>query len=429
MNIIESYESFLTEAQKFPHAADWSLKQRSKELLVQKGLPTRKDESWRNTSLKFLSENDFKPASHSPTQLPDSVLSLISTKMIDDCHTLVFLNGFYMPGLSRFDVNTTVVSENTNRVLSFNGDVGSEAIHHLNEIYNLNPIDITIKMNLIQPLQILNVTHLMGGQALVTSPKVNLTLKANKEAKIVLSHVGEHQASYFSNGQFTLTVEKDARLELVNHVNQSTNSYHFDFVGISAEQKTSVRYFELNLNAQLARHELVLELKGEHIQSEILGASYLKHSQHCDSQTYINHHKGSCQSEQIYKALLDDESRSVFSGTVYIAQGIAKTESAQLNQNLLLSDKVEVNSKPVLRIFSDDVKASHGSTMGKIQEDEIFYLQSRAISRPKAIELLGQGFLNEIVLRMGSETLKKHFSKELIGELAVHRKAQLKVVK
>jgi Fe-S cluster assembly protein SufD len=256
-----------------------------------------------------------------------------------------------------------------------------------------------------------------------------VTVKSNKKAKIVLSQVGEHQAHYFTNGQFTFAVEKDARLELVNDVNQSTNAYHFDFVGIAAEASSTVRYFELNLNAQLTRHELVLELNGEHIQSEILGASYLKHNQHCDSQTYINHHKGSCQSEQVYKALLDDESRSVFSGTVFIAEGIAKTDSAQLNQNLLLSDKVEVNSKPILRIYSDDVKASHGSTMGKMQEDEIFYLQSRSISRSKAIELLGQGFLNEIVLRMGSDLLKKHFSKELLNELGTQRKTKLKVVK
>lgn len=429
MSIINSFESFLTEAQKFPHVADWDLKQQSRQLLVKKGLPTRKDESWRNTSLKFLSEHDFKPASHSPTQLPDSVLALISAKMIDGCHALVFLNGFYMSGLSRFDVNTTIVNENTSKVISFQGDPGSEAIHQLNQMYNLNPIDITIKTDLTQPLQILNLTHLMGAGSLMTSPKVNITLKSNKEAKIVVSHVGEPQAQYFSNGQFTFAVEKDARLELVNHINQSTNAYHFDFVGISAEQSSTVRYFELNLNAQLTRHEFVLELNGENIQSEVLGASCLKHNQHCDSQTFINHHKGSCQSEQTYKALLDDESRSVFSGTVYIAEGIAKTNSAQLNQNLLLSDKVEVNSKPILRIFSDDVKASHGSTMGKMQEDEIFYLQSRSISRAQAIDLLAQGFLNEIILRMGSEGLKKYFSKELLAELSSNKKTQLKVVK
>lgn len=429
MNIINSFDSFLTEAQKFPHVADWTSKQRAKEQLVQSGLPTRKQESWRNTSLKFLSETDFKPANHSPTQLPDSVLSLASSKMIDGCHSLVFLNGFYMPGLSRFDVNTVLVIENTKKPVSFQGDADSASIHHLNELYNLNPIDITIRADLAQPLQILNLTHLLDGEPLVTSPKVNVTVKSNKEAKVVLSQVGEHQARYFTNGQFTFAVEKDARLELVNDVNQSTNAYHFDFVGISAEASSTVRYFELNLNAQLTRHELVLELNGEHIQSEILGASYLKHKQHCDSQTYINHHKGSCQSEQVYKTLLDDESRSVFSGTVFIAEGIAKTDSAQLNQNLLLSDKVEVNSKPILRIYSDDVKASHGSTMGKMQEDEIFYLQSRSISRSKAIELLGQGFLNEIVLRMGSDLLKKHFSKELLNELGTQRKTKLKVVK
>ena len=166
-----------------------------------------------------------------------------------------------MPGLSRFDVNTVLVIENTKKSVSFQGDTDSASIHHLNELYNLNPIDITIKADLGQPLQILNLSHLMDGEPLVTSPKVNLTVKSNREAKVVLSQVGEHRARYFTNGEFTFVVEKDARLELVNDVNQSTNAYHFDFVGIAAEASSTVRYFELNLNAQLIRHELVLELK------------------------------------------------------------------------------------------------------------------------------------------------------------------------
>ena len=284
----------------------------------------------------------------------------------------------------------------------------------LNEIYNLSSIEVQIQKDLSQPLQVLNITHSLGKSELVaSSPQFKLSLKANKEAKVVLSHVGEIEAIYLSNSAFKFDVEKEARLEIINHVGQSNNSYHLDYVNISAQEKSTIRYFEVNLNAQLARHEFALDLNGENIQSEILGASRLKNTQHCDSQTYINHHKGSCRSEQVYKSLLDNESHSVFCGTVYIAKGIAKTDSVQLNQNLLLSEQAEVNSKPVLRIFSDDVKASQGSTMGQIQEEEIFYLQTRCISRSKAIALLGQGFLNEIVFRIGSENLKKYFSEEL----------------
>lgn len=429
MNILDSFETFSAEAKSFSNQVDWSAKQRSKEQLAATGLPTRKEESWRNTSLKFLSEYEFKPVSHVPEIMDESVLSLIAARALGNTHMMVFVNGFYKAALSRIDGHSIQVREQNITSAKFQGDAGSDAIHALNDIYNVNSVDIAIAGDLTQPLQILNVTHLMSGTPVVSSPKIDITLKANKEAKIVLSNVGENQARYFSNAHFTVSVEKDARLELVNHINQSQNAYHFDFVGINAETASTVRYFELNFNSLVTRHELVLELKGENIQSEILGASYLRNNQHCDSQTYINHHKGSCQSEQTYKSLLDDESHSVFSGTVFIAEGIAKTDSAQLNQNLLLSDKAEVNSKPILRIFSDDVKAAHGSTMGQISEDEIFYLQSRSISRTKAIELLGQGFLNAIVLRIGSENLRQYFSKELLRELGTHKKAQLKVVK
>lgn len=428
--ILDSFDTFAAEAKTFPNAVDWSAKQREQSRLVQQGLPTRKHESWRNTSLKFLSEYEFKPVTHAPAKLDESVLSLLAARMIDSAYVAVFVNGFYMPALSRIDSACIQISERSHVTKPFNGNSDSAQIHSLNEIYTMNPVEISIVSDLTQPLQILNVTHLMSGDsAVVSSPNVSITLKTNKEAKIILSHTGEDRARYFSNGHYTFMVEKDARLELINHTNQSQHAYHFDFVGIMAEAASTVRYFELNFNALLTRHEFVLELNGEHIQSEILGASYLRNSQHCDSQTFINHHKGSCQSEQTYKSLLDDESRSVFSGTVFIADGIAKADSAQLNQNVLLSDKAEVNSKPILRIFSDDVKASHGSTMGQVSEDEIFYLQSRSISRAKAIELLGQGFLNAIILRIGNENVRRYFSKELLRELGSHKKTQLKVIK
>ncbi len=255
-----------------------------------------------------------------------------------------------------------------------------------------------------------------------------MILKANKEAKFVLSSCGPANEKYFSNGYVLFEVEKEARLELINHTNQSLTAYHFDNVNITAASASTVRYFELNFNALLTRHEFKLDLNGEHIQSEILAASFLNLNQHCDSQTIINHNQSHSRSEQVYKSLLDDESRSVFSGTVHIAHGIVKADSSQLNQNLLLSAQAEVNSKPILRIYSDDVKASHGSTIGQIQGDEIFYLQSRAISRTKAIELLGQGFLNEIILKIGTEELKQYFSKELLSELGGHPKSQLKVL-
>jgi Fe-S cluster assembly protein SufD len=392
-------------------------------------LPTRKVESWRNTSLKFLSEYEFKGSTRPTTKLDETVLAFINGKKIASAQTLVFLNGFYIPELSTIDTKSIMIGEKIQNVAAYQGDPGSQAIHALNEVYNLSPIEITIQNDLSRPLQILNVTYSLDKSLVASAARVQVNLKANKEAKIVMSHGGEAQARYFSNGYFSFNVEKDARLELVNHVNQSASSYHFDFVGINAEAGSTVRYFELNFNSLMTRHEFVLEVKGENIQAEVLGATYTKQSQHCDSQTFINHHKGNSRTEQIYKSLLDDESRSVFSGTVYIAEGIAKTDSAQLNQNLLLSEKAEVNSKPILRIFSDDVKASHGSTIGQIQEDEIFYLQSRSISRSKAIELLGQGFLNAIVLRMGSEELKQYFSKQLLQELGANRKPQLKVLK
>jgi Fe-S cluster assembly protein SufD len=412
MSIIASLDTFLNEAKKFQPGLDLGSRLQTKELLATKGLPTRKDEAWRNTSLSFLNENSFVPATHLALPIPSLVTDFINSKKIANCDYAVILNGFFSESLSSYSGQGLNISSSANQLKVVKGD--DKGVQHLNEIFNLNTIEIVIDKDLLKPLQLINVTHSFGGTALVAAaPQIKLSIKKNREAKVVLSNVGEADVAYLSNGAFKVEVEKDARLEVINHIGQSKKAYHLDYVEISAQDSSTVRYFELNLNAQLTRHEFVLNLNGENIQSEILGVSRLKDSQHCDSQTFINHHKGNCRSEQIYKSLLDDESHSVFCGTVFIAKGLAKADSAQLNQNLLLSDRAEVNSKPVLRIYSDDVKASHGSTMGQIQEDEIFYLQTRCISRSKAVALLGQGFLNEIIFKIGSETLKKYFSEEL----------------
>ncbi len=426
MNILNSFDSFLNEAKKTRSAVDLDSKLRSKDQLVLQGLPTRKEEAWRNTSLNFLNEFNFKPALNAP-QITAEIKTILQKKTIPNVQKIVFINGFYILELSKFNSNSIVLDQKL-EIKTQSADDGSKLFRSLNDIYNLNPVEILIKDNQELPLQIFNFTAVAISTELIVSPKIKVVLKANKEAQIILTHAGTERSCYFNNGHFLFDIEKDARLTLVNHIDQSANSYHFDTVTMSASSVSNVKYFELNFNALVTRHELVLNLNGEHIQSKILGASYLKGKQHCDSQTLISHNQSHSQSEQVYKALLDDESHSVFSGTVYIAQGIVKADSAQLNQNLLLSDRAEVNSKPVLRIYADDVKASHGSTMGQVQEDEIFYLQSRSISRAKAIELLGQGFLNEIIFRLESEELKSYFSSELLSQMASHRTAQLKAL-
>ncbi len=426
MNILNSFDSFLNEAKKTRSAIDLDSKVRSKDQLQLQGLPSRKDEAWRNTSLKFLSDHNFKPALSAP-EVSVEIKKIFLEKSIPNSQKIVFINGFCVLELSKFNSNSIVLDQKL-EIKTQSADDVSKLSRSLNDIYNLNPVEIIINDSQESPLQIFNFAAAVGTTEAIVSPKIKIVLKENKEAKIVLTQTGLIGSCYFNNGHFLFDIEKDARLTVVNHIDQSANAYHFDTVTMSAASASNIKYFELNFNALVTRHEFVLNLNGQHIQSQILGASYLKAKQHCDSQTLISHNQSHSQSEQIYKALLDDDSRSVFSGTVYIAQGIVKADSVQLNQNLLLSDRAEVNSKPILRIYADDVKASHGSTMGQVQEDEIFYLQSRSISRAKAIELLGQGFLNEIVFRLESEELKHYFSSELLTQMGNHRKAQPKAL-
>ncbi|MNT16613.1 FeS cluster assembly protein SufD [compost metagenome] len=170
--------------------------------------------------------------------------------------------------------------------------------------------------------------------------------------------------------------------------------------------------------ASLSRHTLEVSLKGEGSNSEILGVYAGRANQHIDNTTLIDHAVGACNTNQLYKGILDDSARSAFCGKVLIQKNAQKADSAQLNNNLLLSSKAEADSKPMLEIYADDVKAAHGSTVGQLDKEELFYLLSRAIPKDKAISMLSYGFLSEVIYKLNDESIQKWLSKHLDATFA-----------
>ncbi|HEY1080271.1 MAG TPA: SufD family Fe-S cluster assembly protein, partial [Bdellovibrio sp.] len=154
-------------------------------------------------------------------------------------------------------------------------------------------------------------------------------------------------------------------------------------------------------------------LKGAGSDSQILGVYAVQGSQHVDNTTLIDHAVGECNTTQLYKGILDGESRAVFCGKVLIRKDAQKANSAQLNNNLILNTKAEADSKPSLEIYADDVKAAHGSTVGQLNKEELFYLQSRAIPKAKAVPMLSYGFLSEVIYKLSDEKTQKWLSRHL----------------
>ncbi len=195
--------------------------------------------------------------------------------------------------------------------------------------------------------------------------------------------------------------------------NESKQAYHISRTQIFLEEFANLHSYSHQSGAILGRNNLDVYHIGKNSTSVVDGTYLCSKNQVIDNHTKIDHVVGDCQSSQLYKGIIQDQARAVFNGQVVIRHGSQKASSEQLNKNLLLSSEAEVDSKPELAIYADDVKATHGSTIGQLNEEEIFYFESRAISRAKAIQLLSKGFIFEVAIKFAHPTILKWLQKNL----------------
>jgi Fe-S cluster assembly protein SufD len=432
MNIVNSFETYLGKIKPLNQVKNWDLFIKSKELLkeslLSQGLPKRTEESWKYTSVKFLNDMTFQHEITQEENLSEKIKDEIKAKLLSNFHNIVFVNGVLLKSLSRYDEaqielsiqsleqpltedkTTSWDTKESKSSFSF-----TPALTMINELYTLTKSIIKIKQNsnVEKPIQVLSYTISQNDLSLNSNPNVEIFVEKHARATLLYTMQGPAGVKYFTNAKLKIFLSENSKLELVNETKQSFQSYHFDQNLVNLSKDSQLTYLDYNLSSLLSRHELVVNLSAPGAVAKVFGASLLQKTEHCDQQTKIHFKASNTEAEQLYKNILDDESHAVFSGTVYIDPNIEAVNSAQLNNNLLLSDKAEANSKPILMIYSDDVKASHGSTVGQLNNEELFYLQSRAISKERAKELLSAGFLLELVEKLESNALKKYLQEEL----------------
>ncbi|MCK6596965.1 MAG: Fe-S cluster assembly protein SufD [Bdellovibrionaceae bacterium] len=409
-----------------------------KEQLLEMGLPKRTNEFWKYTSLKFLNDTPFYSEF-----ISDNVSSDLEKKIeahkTDDFFSLVFINGFFSPALSdNLPVDQVYIKKNFysscfKKDFSRRNGVESSLdtpikipMHKsefyfsdfflgLGQVYNSEEVVIEIKkgIELSKPLKIILFSYSEQQKAILSSSRISIKLEEQAKASVVVKSVGEDGVKYFSQIQLEVLLNKKSNLELINSIEQSYQAYHIDQFKIDLHADSQCHYLENNIGSLLTRHELEVNLLQPGANAKVMGVAYLQKKEQCDSHTKIKFHASHTQAEQLYKNILDDEAISVFCGNVIIDEHINDVNSAQLNNNLLMSNQCESHSKPVLMIYSDDVKASHGSTVGQLNEEELFYLRSRALSKEKAKELLSSGFLLQVYELIDSQVLRSYLKKSI----------------
>jgi Fe-S cluster assembly protein SufD len=245
-----------------------------------------------------------------------------------------------------------------------------------------------------------------GQERAMIQPRTLIILEAGAEATVVETYVGEGEVEYLTNAVTEIVLQEGASLDHYKLMLEGMSAAHVATTQVHQERDSSFRSFSLALGARLARNDLNVVLDAEGASCHLEGIAVAAGRQHIDNHTSIDHAKPHGTSRQTYKTLLGGNSTGVFSGKILVRPGAQRTDAEQVNRNLLLSQRATMDTKPQLEIFADDVRCTHGATVGRLDTGALFYLQSRGLERREASALLTYGFAADVIERQRSEPVR-----------------------
>ncbi|MER3319388.1 Fe-S cluster assembly protein SufD [Flagellimonas lutimaris] len=395
-----------------------------------KGFPTKKDEAWKYTSLRGLQKVDFSIFPKQETSLEYKDVKKYFLHEIDT-YKIVFVDGVYSSYLSETThdgVDVCLMSSAFSKPMFqqvievyFNKAASKEeSLTSLNTAFCKEGAYIYIPKNKMpkKPIQIL---HLATGNeaALMLQPRNLIVAEDNAEVQIIERHQSLTSNEVFTNSVTEIFAGKDAIVDYYKVQNDESTASLVDNTYISQKDSSVVKVHTFSLGGKLIRNNLNFYQNGERIDSTLKGVTILGDKQHVDHHTLVHHAQPNCESHQDYKGIFGDSSTGVFNGKIIVDKIAQKTDAFQQNNNILLSDKSTINSKPQLEIFADDVKCSHGCTIGQLDEEALFYLRSRGIPKKEAKALLMYAFANNVLESVRIPELKARINKIIADKLGV----------
>jgi len=392
------------------------------------GFPNMKQEAWRFTSVAPIAEGSFelvKPPARIP-QLEDIRAFLL----FEAGYRLVFVDGFFQPSLSTpfFDDIQSLAHVVTHRQDLVREHLGKYAATQDRPFSALNTafvsdgafVHVPAKATIAEPIQLLFLST--GGKPAVTHPRNLVVIEREARASIVetyasLSPGGGGGGPYWTNSVTEIVVGEAARVDYHRVQRESTRAYHVATTQTHQGRDSRVNLHTIAFGAALARHDLGSVMAGPGGTLILNGLYLLAGSQHADHHTTIDHAADHCESHEYFNGVLDEKSRGVFTGRIIVRPGAQKTDSKQTNNNLLLSADAHADSQPQLEIYADDVKCTHGSTVGPLDPRALFYLRSRGVGEQEARRLLTYGFAAEILGRMEVASLRAQLDRIVRGRL------------
>jgi Fe-S cluster assembly protein SufD len=397
------------------------------ERFAARGFPTQRDEAWKYTSLAAIEHAQFAvaPAPAVPI-LSEGLTELVAAHAIPAAHLLVFVDGRLTPGLSRPGrLPPGVVLGSLAEALAANppglqaallGAEAPSAFADLNLALMADGacLQLPPKTAVEAPIQWLFIAT-QGGLAI--QPRNLILAAAGSSAAIVEHHVAVGEGRYLTNAVTDIRLGPAAAIEHHKLQQESPAAFHMATVNVSQAAKSRFVSTSFAFGARLARVDIAVGLDAEGAACTLDGLYLTDGRQHVDHHTRIDHRQGRCTSRQRYKGVLAGASRAVFNGRVVVHPDAQGSDAFQANHNLLLSENAEIDTKPQLEIWADDVKCSHGATVGQLDEDQVFYLRSRGIAEADARAMLTRAFAMEIIERVGLPSVQDRLVELLPGKL------------
>ena len=393
------------------------------------GFPTSGQEEWKYTEVAPIRRTAFKPAAYELNGLTTERLTGLTFCNLQ-CPRLVFLNGHYSAELSSLKgLPKTVQVQSLAEVLKQNPDlVKPHLTQHAR--YEDHPF-VALNTALIQDGALVHVPkgeviqepiHLLflstaAEEAVAVHPRNLILVDGNSQVTIVESHIGLHKGVYFTNSVTEIVAAENTVVDHYKLHQESKKAFHIATMQVYQDRSSSVRTFNATLGGKLTRNEVNVVLDGDGAECHLEGLYLISGSQHVDNHTRLEHAKPHCDSREMYKGILDEKATGVFHGRIVVRPGAQKTDSKQTNNNLLLSDEALINTKPQLEIYANDVKCTHGATIGQLDPDALFYLRSRGIDPTTARSLLIYAFASQVVNRIKVDLVRTELDEYLFSWL------------
>ncbi|HYM33966.1 MAG TPA: Fe-S cluster assembly protein SufD [Steroidobacteraceae bacterium] len=363
-----------------------------------RGLPTTKLDTWKYTDLRRLAMRQFQLGTGS-IATPDAEALLLPLK---NCRPLLFVDG--------------ALQRNQQALIKENVVVRADAFDLLNAAFSKNTTHIEIDGQSAQPIYIAYVWT-QNANALMTHPRVRVTLADNSKATLIEHHVGLNENANFTNAILDIDVREHAALEHVRVQDDAPANFNIGSIWATVARGASYINHHYVSGGGLARTDINVRLVGEDAQTELHGLIFARHTQHLDVRTCIDHQAPNTRSREDYRGIADDRGRVVFNGKVIVAKDAQRTDAAQSSRNLLLSPHAEIDTRPELEIYANDVKCAHGATVGQLDAAALFYLRSRGIDRDEARALLTQAFAAEVIERVPVPAVREHMMAQFLKRM------------